>query len=110
MLRATPWACSSSCTTPPLPGRVGTPASIAVRKASALSPIRRITSGPGPMNVSPHSRDTSAKWADSARNPYPGWIASAPVISAAEITADTFRYDSRLGAGPMQTSSSANFT
>jgi hypothetical protein len=36
-------------------------------------------------------------------------MASAPVISAALITAGTFRLPA-LRAGPMQTSSSANFT
>jgi hypothetical protein len=37
-------------------------------------------------------------------------MASAPVISAAEMTAEMFRYESRLGGGPMQTSSSAKRT
>ena len=52
----------------------------------------------------------SANSAFSARNPYPGWIASAPVISAAAMILGMFRYDSRAGGGPMQTSSSANRT
>src|SRR6476646_2460426 len=52
----------------------------------------------------------SANSAFSARNPYPGWIASAPVISAAAIRLGIRRYEARLGGGPMQTSSSANRT
>jgi hypothetical protein len=34
-----------------------------------LSPIRRIASGDGPMNVIEHARHTSAKAGFSARNP-----------------------------------------
>ena len=56
-----------------------------VRRASDLSPMRRIISASGPMNVNPHEAQTSAKCAFSERNPYPGWMASAPVTSAAEI-------------------------
>src|SRR5262245_16668513 len=37
-------------------------------------------------------------------------MASASVISAAEMIREMFRYDSVFFAGPMQTSSSANFT
>ena len=89
------------------PGRIGTPRADTVRRAVALSPISRIASGGGPIHTTPHSWTTSAKWAFSARNPYPGWIASAPVISAAEITEVMFRYDALANAGPMHTASSA---
>src|SRR6185437_565688 len=37
-------------------------------------------------------------------------MASAPVISAAAMSRGIFRYESRAGAGPMHTSSSANRT
>jgi hypothetical protein len=63
---------SSTFATMPLPGVVGTPASCISRFAVALSPIALITSGLGPMNVSPWSAAISAKRAFSARNPYPG--------------------------------------
>ena len=44
-------------TGPSLPGRIGTPAFFAVSRATALSPIRRIDSGVGPMNVMPALAD-----------------------------------------------------
>ena len=37
----------------------------------------------------------SANSAFSARNPYPGWMASAPAISAAAMMRGMLRYDSR---------------
>ena len=37
-------------------------------------------------------------------------MASALVISAAAIIFEIFKYDSELGAGPIQTASSANTT
>ena len=40
-----------------------------VALAMALSPILRIISGVGPMNVNPDAAQTSAKWAFSDRNP-----------------------------------------
>ena len=79
-------ASSTSAIVPSLPGTTGRPASRMVRRATALSPIARIMSAAGPMNVKPHEAHTSAKWALSDRNPYPGWIASAPVTSAAEMS------------------------
>ena len=83
------WLASSSGSW--LPGSTGTPAALAVCRALALSPIRRMTSGRGPIQPILHSSSTSAKWAFSARNPYPGWTASAPVISAAEMMLEMFR-------------------
>ena len=40
----------------------------------------------------------------------PGWIASQPVTTAAEITAGTERYDRLASDGPMQIASSASWT
>ena len=60
-------------------------------RAAALSPIRRITPAPGPMNRNPHSPHTSAKCAFSDKNPNPGWIASALLTSAALRIAGIFR-------------------
>ena len=37
------------------------------------------------MKLMPQSRHTSAKWGFSARNPYPGWMASTPSSSAVLI-------------------------
>ena len=47
----------------------GTPALLAARIASALSPMRRMTSGCGPMNLTRQLSQISAKWASSARKP-----------------------------------------
>jgi len=66
----------SSFTVPRLPGMIGTPAASIVSRARALSPIRRMTLGLGPMNRRWQASHTSAKCADSARKPYPGWMAS----------------------------------
>ena len=49
------------------------------------------------MKVMWQSWRISAKYAFSERNPYPGWIASASVISAAETIAEMFRYDAEDG-------------
>src|SRR5207249_10992520 len=48
-----------------------------------LAPIVPMFSEVGPMNLMPMDSHTSAKWAFSARKPYPGWMASQAVISAA---------------------------
>ena len=45
----------------------------------------------GPMKVMPHFSHILAKDGFSDRKPKPGWIASAPVISQAEIIALTLR-------------------
>ena len=78
--------------------------------AFALSPIPSIISGPAPINFIPCSSQIFENLAFSERNPYPGCIASAFVISAAAIIFWIFRYDSVLGAGPIHTASSANRT
>ena len=59
--------------------------------ALTLSPIRRMFSGRGPMNTNPERSTFSAKSAFSDRKPYPGWIASASVTSAALMIAGMLR-------------------
>jgi hypothetical protein len=89
-LRATSCA-SSGDTVPSLPGIVGAPARFASCRARALSPIASIASGLGPTQTRPSSRQAAANEAFSARKPYPGWTASAPVFRAAARIASTFR-------------------
>ena len=84
-------ASSTSSMVPGDPGTVGTPASWASRRAVALSPIWRICSPVGPMKVMFDALQVSANSAFSARKPYPGWMASAPVISAAAMSAGILR-------------------
>ena len=43
------------------------------------------------MNRMLHDSHTSAKWAFSARNPYPGWMASTSATSAALMIRSIFR-------------------
>ena len=81
-----------------------------VALAVALSPIFEIISAEAPINFIWCSSHILENFAFSERKPYPGCIASAFVISAAAMILDILRYDSELGAGPMQTASSANFT
>ena len=59
--------------------------------AVILSPIWRITFEEGPINVNPLASHLSAKSASSARKPYPGYIASDLVSSAAERIEGIFR-------------------
>ncbi len=59
------------------------------------------------MKAMPAASQASAKSAFSDRNPYPGWTASAPVRFAASRMRSATRYDSRAGAGPINTASSA---
>ena len=60
---------SSLSTGPSVPGSSGRPAFFIARRARALSPISRITLGSGPMNLMWHASQTSARYADSERNP-----------------------------------------
>ena len=78
-------ASSESSTGPGDPGTIGTLQACIVLRAAALSPMVRICSGVGPMKVMFDAAQVSANSAFSARKPYPGWIASAPVISAAAM-------------------------
>ena len=52
-----------------LPGVIGKPAAFIARRASILSPIKRMTSGRGPMNLMLQASQISAKYDDSARKP-----------------------------------------
>ena len=61
---------------------MATPAFRTISRAADLLPIFSMASGEGPMKLMPQSRHTSAKWGFSARNPYPGWMASTPSSSA----------------------------
>ena len=62
-------ASSTVGTMPSEPGTVGTPTSIIVARAVALSPIERICAGVGPMNVMSDRAQISLNSAFSARNP-----------------------------------------
>lgn len=76
---------------PEEPGTTGTPAAATVSLARILSPISVMAEAGGPMKVSPASAHARAKPAFSARNPYPGWTACAPVRRAASSSAGTLR-------------------
>ncbi len=65
-----------------VPGTTGTPAATAARRPATLSPRLRIISPVGPMKAMPAFSQASAKSAFSARNPYPGWMASTPTRRA----------------------------
>jgi hypothetical protein len=108
--RADSSASSGSSMGPGVPGTIGTPTPDIVFRAAALSPMSRICSAVGPMKAMLLAAHVSANSAFSARKPYPGWMASAPVISAAAMMRGMRRYESRAGGGPMQTSSSAKRT
>ena len=69
----------------------GTPASAINRLDSILLPMLSIAAGGGPIQVSPASRTACAKPAFSERNPYPGWIASAPALRAASMISSARR-------------------
>ena len=84
-------AISTSSTAPPDPGIVGTFAFCIVDTAVALSPIFSIISGDGPINFILCSPQIFENLAFSDKNPYPGCIASAFVISAAAIIFDIFK-------------------
>ena len=77
------------------PGRrAGRPGS----RAAALSPIARIARGGGPTQRIPAASTASAKSAFSARNPKPGWTASAPAAGRPPTTASMSRRSTRAGA------------
>jgi hypothetical protein len=70
MSRAMRWFSSGdSPSGPPEPGTQGTPAFFITLMAETLSPIMRITSARGPMNVKPLFSTRSAKSAFSDRKP-----------------------------------------
>ena len=68
-MRSTASSACASVSMTPVPGSVGTPAFSIAARADTLSPMRRITSGRGPIQCRPHFFTTSAKWAFSARKP-----------------------------------------
>jgi hypothetical protein len=70
---------------------MGTPAFFMASRAFSFSPMSRVISGGGPINLILQVSATSAKLAFSAKSPYPGWIASTLAISAALITAGILR-------------------
>jgi hypothetical protein len=61
------------------PGTLATPARAAASRALILSPIVSMALGGGPMKVAPAAATARANAAFSARNPYPGCTASAPL-------------------------------
>ena len=77
-------ASSGDPTTPSEPGITGHLALFAIALARALSPSSSIVLADGPIKVNPQLSQIDANFAFSLRKPYPGWIASAPVISQAE--------------------------
>ncbi len=89
--RAAPASWSSVSPEPLEPGTTGTPAASTVSLARILSPMREIASAGGPMKTSPASSQARAKPAFSARKPYPGWTAWAPVRAAASSSRSTHR-------------------
>lgn len=89
------WAASASwpsvSSLPVEPGTTGTPAVETVSLARILSPISEMAAAGGPMKTSPASAQARAKPAFSARKPYPGWTACAPVRRAASSSRSTLR-------------------
>ena len=90
-----------------MPGTTGTPAAWTVFRASVLEPIVRMAYAEGPISLIFSFSHRSANSGFSARKPYPGWMASAPVLFATSMILSITRYDFRAGAGPMQYDSSA---
>ena len=74
-----------------VPGTDGTSTRAASRRAFSLSPSASIVPDAGPTKTRPASSTALANAARSARNPYPGWIASAPVSRAASTIASIRR-------------------
>ena len=77
---------------PSEPGTTGTPAARIRARAASLSPIFSIASGGGPIQSRSASETARANPRFSERNPYPGWIASAPSVRAAPRIRSTSRY------------------
>ena len=93
-----------------VPGTTGTPAARMRSRAAIFEPIASIASGGGPIQTSPALSTIRANSAFSARNPYPGWIASAPDRTATSTILSARRYESTDGPGPMRYASSATAT
>jgi hypothetical protein len=74
-----------------VPGMIGTPAAAIACRARVFDPISSIASAGGPIQTRPAFSTARANGAFSARNPYPGWIASAPARVAASRIRSTRR-------------------
>ena len=79
-------ASSVSETAPLVPGTHDTPDPSAKALDSILSPITLMACTSGPINARPAFCTASTNSAFSDKNPYPGWIASAPVSSATSMS------------------------
>ena len=78
-------ASAGSCASAPVAGIVGTPARAASARAATLLPRRSMTRRGGPIQAIPSRTQASASSGFSARNPYPGWIASTPASRATRM-------------------------
>ena len=70
--------------------------------ACILLPIRAMTLLVGPIKVIPASSQALTKSGFSARNPYPGWMASQLALCATEMIFPIFRYVSLKTSLPIQ--------
>jgi hypothetical protein len=68
-MRSAASSASRSVSSFAVPGSIGTSTLLMASRAETLSPIRRISSGWGPIQCSPHFCTTSAKCGFSARKP-----------------------------------------
>ena len=84
-------ASSTVSTASVVPGTIGTPASFISSRARVLDPMASIASAGGPTKTMSAFSQARAKAAFSARNPYPGWIASAPARCAVSTIFSTTR-------------------
>ena len=69
----------------------GTPAAAIIFLASIFDPIAVTAATGGPTQIRPSSITAAAKDAFSERNPYPGWMASAPAARAASTSSSMDR-------------------
>ena len=74
-----------------VPSITGTPAFFIRAFEVILSPIWWITSPVGPISLIPFFSHASPNLGFSAKNPYPGWIASAPDSSAISMIFSIFK-------------------
>ncbi len=93
-----------------MPGTIGTPAASIRAREAVFEPIAAMEEGFGPTHVSPAAITALANSAFSERKPKPGWTIVAPVFLAAARSFSGTRYDSRAGAGPIGTATSARRT
>ena len=84
-------ASETDFTSPSEPSIIGNPYFFAIFFAWILSPISLISLALGPINFILCLATTSANLAFSDKKPYPGWIASAPVKSTADIKEAKFK-------------------